>query len=102
MSRRSFAVLLAAGTGCVLTTDLDGFSSPPQNGADSQSPAESGMMTDGSADAGTTPTNDAAASDAAPDSNVVFSDDFNRADGPVGNGWLDPGGRYKIEQGHVP
>lgn len=69
--------------GCILATDLDGFSRPASS-PDAASPIDSG------------PANDAAAqgnadADAAPgvDGGVTWTDDFNRTNGGVGNGWIE-------------
>lgn len=106
MSRRLLAGLFGLVScsilgACLLTTDLDGFHDPksatdagPDTGKstltdpDAQTGVEAGGTDGGNGDAG--------------DANVLFTDDFNRANGPVGNGWLDPKASYRIEDDHLP
>jgi hypothetical protein len=102
MSRRVLAVLLAAGTDCVLTTDLDGFTIPPSaNDPDGRSQAESGAIAD--VESGAAPNEAGATSEAGIDADLLFADDFNRGDGPVANGWIEgKPGRYAIVDGRIP
>jgi hypothetical protein len=93
---------LAAG--CLLTTNLDGFDAPvAADGAakPTPTPAPPDATTETSTGLDASPLADASES-GAPDPNLLFADDFNRADGPVGNGWLDPKSAYRIEDNHVP
>lgn len=102
MSRLLYAGLglfVAVGA-CSLTTDLDGFHDPQVGPGDSgASSLDGGHLP--LADAGAEGTTDAGPIDGG-GSNVLFRDDFNRANGPVGNGWLDPTKSYRIEDNHLP
>jgi hypothetical protein len=101
MSRRLVAVLLAAGTGCVLTTDLDGFTTPPPAAGSDAGPESGAETVVADPEAGTTATEAEAGTDGgAP---ILFHDDFDRPDGPVGNGWIQgDAARYEIVNDEVP
>lgn len=87
MVRAPFAIVCVALGGCLATTDLSGFSTPPTT-PDASGDAADGGGSSTSEDGGP---RDATAGDAGDDAGLgpTFFDDFSRLDGPVGNGWIE-------------
>lgn len=98
----SIATFALAG-GCLLTTDLDSLSDG-RGDASSGGPGEGGLESGASSSGSSSgPDSGGDAAEAGPsDPDLVFADDFDREDGPVGNGWTDPLGRYVIRNHQVP
>ncbi len=94
----SSSALLA---GCALFTDFGGFSSGAE-GADASADVAANE-TSGELDASEPPDADAPEADTASDaSSQIFVDDFNRADGVIGNGWVEKtAGSWAISTGVV-
>ena len=108
MRRLLFSVALSGlAAGCLLTTNLDDLAG---SGTGSKDAGPDGTQTqpptDGNRDAQSSGSDASLSNDAGDgggtDPNLLFADDFNRADGPVGNGWLDPKSSYRIEDNHLP
>jgi hypothetical protein len=89
--------LVAVAVGCTLTTDLDGLTSSGVTTPDSAA-IDASVVDTGTNDGGQH--GDAGLGDASADARFV--DDFNRADGPLGNGWLEGvPGTYLIKSNGV-
>lgn len=108
MSRRWLAAALSGLSlgACALTTDLDGLHDP-SSGADDSGPdgrsSEGGPEpADADASSAADASTDASADASTVDPSILFQDDFNRPDGPVGNGWVDAKNGYAIVDNRIP